>query len=118
MMEKNSIKWNTTSDNAVLGVIGNFIQHTRLQQNKTQQQTAEAAGINRSTLRDIEKGNGGTLLTLVQILRVLDQLPALRNFEVEEQISPLLLAKLELNKRKRARNSNKPDDKTDINPGW
>src|SRR5258708_7765819 len=99
MMEKTSIKWHNVGDNAVLALMGRFIQHTRLQQNKTQQQTAEAAGINRSTLRDIEKGGGGTLLTLIQILRVLDQLPVLKNFEVEQQVSPLQLAKLELKKR-------------------
>lgn len=65
-----SIKyWHAMSDPAILEVMGNFIQQTRLQQNKTQQQVATAAGINRSTLVQIEKGGGGTLLSFIQILR-------------------------------------------------
>ncbi|MFI5136221.1 MAG: helix-turn-helix domain-containing protein [Sphingobacteriales bacterium] len=118
MMEKNNINWYSMSDKALLNLIGLFIRDTRLQQNKTQQQTAEAAGINRSTLIQVEKGNGGTLLTLVQILRVLQQLPVLKNFEVEKKISPLMLAKMEQSKRQRAHNSDKKGEKTDFKSSW
>ena len=94
------------SDPAILGVLGNFIQQTRLQQNKTQQQVA-AAGIHRSTIVHIEKGGGGTLLSFIQVLRALEQLQVLQNFEVRQQFSPLQLAKIDQKKRKRA--SNKKD---------
>jgi transcriptional regulator with XRE-family HTH domain len=114
-MEKVSIDWYAMSDKGVLNLIGQFIQETRLQQNKTQQQVAEAAGINRSTVGQIEKGNGGTLLSLLQILRVLEQLPVLQSFETEQKISPLQLAKLEQQKRQRARNNDTSNNSPKVN---
>src|SRR5476651_1688763 len=114
-MEKASIDWYSMSDKGVLNLIGQFIQETRLQQNKTQQQVADSAGINRSTVGQIEKGNGGTLLSLLQILRVLEQLPVLQSFEIEQKISPLQLAKLEQQKRQRARNSDTSNNGTKVN---
>ena len=103
-----SIKyWHAMSDLALLEWLGKFIQQVRLQQNKTQQQVATAAGLNRSTVIQIEKGGGGTLISFVQILRALEQLQILEHFEVKPQISPLQLAKLEQNKRQRARSKKK-----------
>jgi len=117
-MEKDNINWYSMSDAALLNTIGQFIQETRLQQNKTQLQVAIAAGINRTTLSQVEKGNGGTLITLIQILRALEQLPLLKVFEVEKKISPLQLARLELKKRRRARNSDGQDEKPGIKSSW
>ncbi|MFM6952735.1 MAG: helix-turn-helix domain-containing protein [Bacteroidota bacterium] len=90
------------SDPAILELLGKYIQQTRLQQNKTQQQIATTAGLNRSTVVQIEKGGGGTMISFIQILRALEQLQILEHFEVKQQISPLQLAKLEQNKRQRA----------------
>ncbi len=103
-MEKAIKYWHAMSDPAMLEVLGNYIKNTRLQQNKTQQQVAVAAGINRSTMVQIEKGGGGTLLSFIQILRALGQLEVLDNFEIKQQISPLQLAKIDQQKRKRASN--------------
>ena len=114
-MEKSSIDWYSMSDKGVLNIIGQFVQETRLQQNKTQQQVADSAGINRSTVGQIEKGNGGTLLSLLQILRVLEQLPVLQSFEIEQKISPLALAKLEQQKRQRARNNDTSTNSPKVN---
>jgi transcriptional regulator with XRE-family HTH domain len=108
MMENYNINWSELNDSAVLEQIGRFVQQSRLQQNKSQQQVADAAGVNRSTLSQIENGHGGTLLLLIQILRVLNQMSFLKAFQVEEKISPMYLAKLEMKKRKRARNSKEP----------
>jgi transcriptional regulator with XRE-family HTH domain len=108
MMENLNNTWHAMSDPAILKKLGGYIQQTRLQQNKTQQDLSEAAGINRSTLIQMEKGSGGTLLSLIQILRALGQLELFQNFEIREQISPLQLAKMEQKKRKRARR--KPGD--------
>ena len=108
MMENANIKWNESSDNALQVMIGQFIQQSRIRQNKSQQQVADAAGINRSTLSQIENGRGGTLLTLIQILRVLDQISFLKVFQVEEKASPLYLAKMEMKKRRRTRKTNDP----------
>ena len=101
-MEKSIIYWYAMSDPAILDLIGKYLQQTRLEQNKTQQEVADASGINRSTLVQIEKGAGGTLHTFVRILRSLEQLHLLQNFQAQQQISPLKLAKLEQAKRRRA----------------
>ena len=118
MMEKANIKWDELSDGAVLVQIGQFVQQTRLQQNKSQQQVADAAGVNRSTLSQIENGRGGTLLSLIQILRVLNQISFLDVFQVEEKVSPMYLAKLEMKKRRRARTPKTEDSKPYSLPGW
>ena len=108
MMKNTSINWNESSDEALQAMIGQFIQQSRIRQNKSQQQVADAAGINRSTLSQIENGRGGTLITLIQILRVLDQISFLKVFQVEEKASPLYLAKMEMKKRRRTRKTNDP----------
>ena len=102
-MEKGINYWHAMSDPALLEILGKFIQQTRLQKNKTQQQVATAAGVNRSTLVQIENGGSVTMLSLVQILRALGQLQLFQNFEVKQpQLSPLQVAKLEQNKRQKA----------------
>jgi transcriptional regulator with XRE-family HTH domain len=110
MMEKSIKYWHALSDPAILEQLGEFVKQTRLQQNKTQQQVAIAAGINRSTMVQIEKGAGGTLLSFIQVLRALEQLQIFEHFEIKQQFSPLQLAKLEQNKRQRA--STKKDSQT------
>lgn len=93
------------SDSALSQQIGAFIKHQRMEQNKTQDMVAEAAGISRSTLSLLERGETVTLATLIQVLRVLDQLQVMEAFEVQQSISPMALAKAEKEKRKRARNT-------------
>jgi DNA-binding Xre family transcriptional regulator len=46
------------------------------------------AGISRSTLSLLERGETVTLATLLQVLRVLDQLQMMDAFVVEPRISP------------------------------
>lgn len=91
------------SDNAILEHLGSFIRHHRMEQNKTQNELALSAGISRSTLSLLERGETVTLSTLIQVLRVLDQLRVMDAFFVDETPSPLALAKLQKEKRKRAR---------------
>ena len=114
-MAKASINWYSMNDPSILSQIGQFIQDSRLQQNKTQQQLADAAGISRSTVSQLELGNGATLLSLIQILRVLGQVAVLQSFEIEQKISPLALAKLEQQKRQRARNNDTSNNGTNVN---
>lgn len=98
--------WDAMSDKALAEQIGTFIKHHRIQQNKTQETVAKDAGISRSTLSLLERGETVTLATLIQVLRVLDQLQLMEVFVVQQTISPLVLAKMEMNKRKRASNKN------------
>jgi transcriptional regulator with XRE-family HTH domain len=98
--------WNSMNDKALVEHIGAFIKHHRMEQNKTQDVLADAAGISRSTLSLLERGETVTLATVIQVLRVLDQLHVMDAFSIQQVISPLTLAKMEKNKRKRARGKN------------
>jgi len=99
-MPKTNIK--ISSDTAIVNNLGAYIKHHRLEQNKSQQQLAEEAGINRSTLVEFEKGMRANLLTFIQLLRALNLLEVLDHFNVTPQISPIQLAELERKKRRRA----------------
>lgn len=101
--------WISMSDKALAEQIGAFIKHHRLVQNKTQESLAQAAGISRSTLSLLERGETVTLATLIQVLRVLDLLSIMDVFEIPKTISPLAMAKIEKEKRQRARGANKRD---------
>lgn len=104
-------KWASMSDKALAKIIGAFVRHHRMEQNKTQDELSAAAGISRSTLSLLERGETVTVTTFIQVLRVLDQLPVLSVFEVKATLSPLELAKLQKEKRQRARSkSGKTDD--------
>ncbi len=92
-------------------IIGAFVKHHRLEQNKTQELLSYEAGISRSTLSLLERGETVTLSTLIQVLRVLDQLQVMAAFEVQQRISPLALAKAEHKMRKKARSAPTKDPK-------
>ena len=103
------------SDKALTEHVGRFVKEKRLEQNKTQAILAHDAGISRSTLSLLEKGETVTLQTLIQVLRTLDQLHVLDVFSVQTLVSPMLLAKMELKKRKRARSK---DSNSSTNSTW
>ena len=105
------------SDSSVIKKIGEFIRQKRLSMNKTQSQLANEAGINRWTVSQIENGQSVTLMSLIQILRVLDAFYVLDGFHFEEKISPIAYAKLNEKKRKRARPNNKAAEENK-NLGW
>ena len=107
--------WVSMSDKALIKTIGDFIKHHRLNQNKTQDEVSVAAGISRSTLSLLERGETVSLSTLIQIFRVLDLLYVMDMFKIQEQISPIKLAKLEKQKRQRARNK---EDKKQPESDW
>ena len=111
MTELSYIDWNAMSDQALAEHIGNFVKHQRLEQNKTQDMLSHAAGISRSTLSLLERGQTVTMATFIQVLRVLDQLQIMDEFVVKESISPLALAKKEQEQRKRAGNKKSIDNK-------
>ncbi|HPJ46967.1 MAG TPA: helix-turn-helix transcriptional regulator [Tenuifilaceae bacterium] len=117
MMDKANIKWVAMSDGAIIASIGEFIKQKRLQDDVTQLQLAKDAGLNRSTIVQIENGESITLASLIQILRALDLLHLLNIFTIESRISPMEYVKMKEKKRLRAR---KKDTKTDVNNdiGW
>lgn len=91
------------SDKALAAQIGAFVRHHRMKQNRTQDELSNAAGISRSTLSLLERGETVTIPTLIQVLRVLDQLNIMNAFELKVSTSPLALAKQQKDKRQRAR---------------
>ncbi len=95
-------EWNSLSDTALSKVIGNYIKHHRLRQNKSQSEIATSAGLSRSTLSLLERGEVVTLASLIQILRALDLLQVMDIFNIQDQISPIALAKIDRQKRRRA----------------
>lgn len=90
------------SDRAILKEIGRRLKRKRLGKNLSQQKLADLAGINRTTVRDIEQGSPFGVLTLVEILRALDALDELNSFLPDPGISPLQLAKMKGKERRRA----------------
>ena len=94
-MEKLDISTYAKSDGYYLERIGEFVKSTRVAQQKTQQELADAAGINRGTLVQLEKGQPVNLLSLIQILRALKQLSFFNHLEPITQVSPLKLAEAE-----------------------
>jgi transcriptional regulator with XRE-family HTH domain len=116
MTDKSFKEWASMSDKALAKYIGAFVRHHRMEQNKTQDELAAAAGISRSTLSLLERGETVTVTTLIQVLRVLDQITVLGAFEVSETLSPLALAKLQKEKRQRASGkSKKVENKKETN---
>lgn len=109
--------WVSMSDKALSATIGNFIKHHRLNQNKTQEEVSVAAGISRSTLSLLERGEKVTLSSLIQVLRMLDLLYIMDIFQINNEISPIEYAKLKKNKRQRARNQNEAEN-TNKDTGW
>lgn len=97
------------SDKAIVAKIGEFIKQERLKSNKTQAQVAEDAGVNRWTLSQIENGEAISMLSLIQIMRSLGILHLFEAFTVTNEVSPLELAKMDQQKRQRARNKNNND---------
>ena len=103
MTDKSFTQWRSMSDEALAARIGGFVRHHRLEQNRTQEALALAAGISRSTLSLLERGETVTVSTLIRVLRVLDQLQVMEAFAVQPRVSPLALAKLQKAQRQRAR---------------
>ncbi len=105
MNGKSYIDWSSYSDSSLLKQIGQFIQHHRLNQNRTQGEVSQTAGISRSTLSLLERGEKVTLISLIQVLRTLDLLYIMDTFYVDQQISPIAYAEMQKKQRQRARNS-------------
>ncbi len=56
------------SDKVLMERVGTFVKHHRLQQNRTQEEVVQDAGISRSTLSLLEQGETVIVITLIQIL--------------------------------------------------
>ena len=86
------------------------LKQTRLNKNLTQEKLAEKAGLDRSTVSQLENGRAATLLTLVQVLRALERLELLNHFMEEKLISPIAALKLQGKNRKRVTSNKSSGD--------
>jgi transcriptional regulator with XRE-family HTH domain len=118
MMGNTNTEWIQMTDAAIVKQIGFFIKKTRLKLNKTQEQVAEDAGLNRWTISKIENGDSITLSSLIQVLRALDAFYVLDTFKVVEEISPLAYAKLKKEQRERASSKVKKGTEKEDDLGW
>jgi len=108
--------WYGMSDNEVIRDIGRRIKQLRLNKNMSQEALSERTGLHRVTVSNIERGQKMSLLTIIQVLRGLDELQRLDAIIPEERLSPLQLAKLQSKLRKRA--SKKPGILKEKEPEW
>jgi len=87
----------------ILQEIGARLRAYRLQMNLAQADLATRAGVNRTTVRDIEAGRDAQLSTLVKLLRALGRLEDLDAFMPQPSVSPIQLMKHQGRPRQRAR---------------
>ncbi len=89
------------SDKYIEQELGNRLKARRLQKNITQKELAEATTLSLNSIKSLEAGRG-KLSSLIAVLRELDALDHLDNFIPEISISPVQLAKMQGQVRKRA----------------
>jgi len=95
----------TDTTEEILREVGARLRSFRLQQNVTQAQLAETAGVGQATVKRAEAGKSIRLESLVKILRALGRVEALDSFLPEALVSPIRLAEERERGRQRARRS-------------
>ena len=110
------INWYAVNDKQLLQQIGGFVRYYRIEEKQTQAMLAKDAGISRSTLSLLERGETVTVTTLIQVLRVLGCLYIMNVFLTPTQKKPHVFADIEkrrLRKRvsiKKKEHPDAPDD--------
>lgn len=98
-----SADWYSMSDPAIVSGLCRTLKQVRFQQNLTQEQLAGKAGLSRSAISEMENGKTAvSFITIIQVMRALQQFHLLDNWKVSSSISPLAVAKLSSRSRKRA----------------
>ncbi len=91
------------TDVEILREIGVRLRTYRLQLNLSQAELATLAGMNRTTIRDVEAGKDWQFSTFVKILRALGRLENLNVLLPAPPVSPIQLLKRQGKPRQRAR---------------
>lgn len=110
--------WYVLSDKALVSKIGERLRQKRLEQNITQKELAERAGVAVSSVAGVEQGKNISLLTLVALLRALQALHLLELFLQEPEISPIAYARMLEGEKTRHRASGGKIKKEKDNVGW
>ena len=90
------------TDNAIIEALCKSIKQMRLNKNISQEELSLKSGVNRVTISRMETGKAINLLTLIQLLRALEQLDLIGYLNVEPEISPILLMEQQQKLRKKA----------------
>jgi len=106
------------SDKAVLRQLGQRLRQARLRRNFSQQELADRAGLNRTTVSEYERGASTSTLTLVQVLRALEMLEELQDFLPDPGPSPLELAQRQGRQRQRASGRRGRSDDSEGESSW
>ncbi|MDK2776316.1 MAG: helix-turn-helix domain-containing protein [Pseudomonadota bacterium] len=104
------------SPGAVAEALGERLRQARLNQDLTQAEVADMAGVGRKTVLNAEKGRA-TLEVFVAILAALGLTSALDQFLPPQPVSPLQLAKLQGRQRQRASGQHRQQDDEEP-PAW
>jgi len=91
-----------TSPEAILLELGKRIATRRIEQEMTQAQSAEQAGVGKRTIERIESGGDIQLTTFIRLLRALDLADHLEHLIPEATPSPMEMLKRQAKPRKRA----------------
>ena len=78
----------------VLRVAGVLTEDLRLRQNIDQRELAKRAGIALNAVKNLEKGNGATVTSLIKIIRTLGRIEWLASLAPEVSISPMQMLKV------------------------
>ncbi len=99
------MNWYSMTDRAILQELVARARRKRLAMNMTQKGLAERAGIHVNSVVRFEHGKTVSLLTFIQVLRVLGELDSLNSFLPDPGISPVQLMKFKGKERTRASRS-------------
>ena len=89
------------TDEAIMRQIGSKLKELRIIKGMKQTELSKASGVSVFTISAVENGKTTSMLTIIQILRALENLDYLNQFFQQQEISPIAYAKLmEKNKRK------------------
>jgi transcriptional regulator with XRE-family HTH domain len=101
---------NQTPDAVALAELGSRLERIRLDQNMTQEQVADAAGVSRQTVARIEAGETAKLPAFIRVLRALGMLGALERAIPPPLPSPIEQLERQGRQRQRARPRRTEDD--------
>ena len=107
----------TLTDDAIMRQIGSKLKELRIIKGMKQTELSKASGVSVFTISAVENGKSTSLLTIIQILRALENLDYLNQFFQQQEMSPIAYAKLmEKNKRKERVKTSKPkSEKVNLN---
>lgn len=88
---------------AITKELGARLEAYRISRNIRQEDLAEMAGLSRMTISNLEAGNGGTLESLIRVLRALELEDRLFTLFPEAGVSPLDPQSVTGRKRRRVR---------------